>query len=641
LDSQAREQGYTLRFEPTGIMVAPAGPDGEPLPETAIRGMKPEERENLRARSDVVQARVTESLRAVGAMEKELSQAVRELDRDAVLGAVGHLLDEIKEKYASQPEVLAYLEQVRQEVVDNYERFKKKEAPQLPFPVPNEEPSFKEFEVNVFVDHSETKGAPLRVVSHPTFPNLFGRIERQAHFGTLSTDFTLLRPGALHKANGGYLVIPMIELLRQWLPWEGLKRALKERKIVMEDALEQLGYITTRTLRPQPIPLDIKVILVGETSLYHLLHQYDPLFPKLFKIRAQMTDRMEWNASEISDFIAHICTAARERGMLPLQRGGMARLIELASELADDRERLTLRLALVEDVLKEGDFFARAAGHKAITAADVQKAITKRRYRDSLMEERLREAVTRGFIQVETSGERVGQINGLAVLGSGDSAFGQPSRITASLGLGKEGVLAIDREAELSGPFHTKGVMILAGFLRDRFGANSPLAMTASLVFEQSYGLVDGDSASLAELLVLLSRISGLPLRQDLAVTGSLSQQGQVQAIGGVNAKIEGFFRLCEERGLTGTQGVVIPQANVKNLMLHPDIVTAVKRRKFAIYSVSTVEEALELFTGVKAGQRGPKGHFSRGSVNFLVESEFERLREAARAENGNNGEKK
>jgi len=317
--------------------------------------------------------------------------------------------------------------------------------------------------------------------------------------------------------------------------------------------------------------------------------------------------------------------------MLPLHRTAIARLIELAAELAEDRDKLTLRLAIVEDVLKEADFFARRAGHLAVLAEDVETAVEKRRYRASMMEDRLREAVTRGFLHIETSGAQVGQVNGLAVMDQGDHAFGQPSRITAALGLGQEGLINIEREADLSGPFHTKGMLILQGFVRDRFAGKGPLALTASLVFEQSYGMVDGDSATMAEVLALLSRLAGAPLRQDLAITGSMSQQGQAQAIGGVNVKIEGFFRLCQERGLTGSQGVVIPAANVKNLMLHPDIVAAAKKKKFAIHAVEHVDQALELFTGLEPGQRGKQGRYPKGTLNYLVEQELDRMRQLAR----------
>jgi lon-related putative ATP-dependent protease len=631
LDRMAREEGYVLRFEATGIMVAPADEDGQPMPEARIREMSEEERAELRKKSDAIQAKVTESLRLIAGFEKEMGKAQADMDREMVMQSAGHLFDDLLDKYTEQSEVLVHLQQVREHVVDNFSQFQKKEAPAgMPFAMASDEPDTKKYEVNVFVDNSDSQGAPVVLETHPTFPNLFGRIERQAQFGALTTDFTLLKPGALHKANGGYLVIPVLDMLKLMLPWDGLKRALRERRAFMEDASEQLGFMVTRTLRPEPIPLDIKVILVGHSQLYHLLLAYDPQFPKLFKVRAQMAGRMNWEDEEADSLLSHLCRTVEANKLLPLHRSGAARLVELAGEQAGDRERLTLQVSVVEDVLKESDHYARKKGRKHITKKDVETAIQKRDYRVSMMEERLREAITRDFILVEDRGEQVGQINGLAVMDMGDHAFGQASRISASLGLGKEGVVAIDRESDLSGPFHTKGVLILSGFLRNRFGQKGPLTLTASLAFEQSYSTIDGDSASLAETLVLLSRIAGVPLRQDLAVTGSVSQQGQVQAIGGVNHKIEGFFRLCESRGLTGSQGVVIPQANVKNLMLHPDIVAAAKKKKFFIYAVDTVEQAVELFTGKPAGKPKKDGDYPQRTVYFKVVQELERLRALA-----------
>ncbi|MCB2192759.1 MAG: AAA family ATPase [Deltaproteobacteria bacterium] len=631
LDSQAREQGYVLKFEPTGIMVAPAGEDGEPLPDNALRDMSEEEREELRKKSDVIQAKVTEALRAVNAQEKDLHEALTNLDKDMVLQAVGQMLAELHEQYAEQQQVLDYLEQVQQDLVTNYQRFKKKEQTQLPFPVPSEEPDFREYQVNVFVDNSSTEGAPVVVEHNPTYPNLFGRIERQAQFGALLTDFTLLKPGALHRANGGYLVLPVMDLLRYWLPWEGLKRALRDRRVKMEDVMEQLGYMITRTLRPEPIPLNLKVVLVGDSQLYHLLYVHDQQFPKLFKVRAQMSEYMDWGEREVGEFITHLCQIARRGNLRPLHRGAVSRLIERAAEMSGDSERLTLRLADLEDLVKESNFHAGEAGRENITAEDVATAIAGRKRRGAMMEEHLREATTRGFINVATDGIAQGQINGLAVYDLGDYAFGKPSRISASVGLGKDGVTNIDREADLSGPFHNKGVLIIGGFLRKRFARRGPLTLSASLVFEQSYGMVDGDSASLAEVITLISELAQVPLRQDMAITGSMDQHGRAQAIGGVNLKIEGFFRLCQERGLTGEQGVVIPTANLKNLMLHPEVIEAVEQGKFAVYAVDTMDQALELFTGLPAGERGEDGSFPEDSVNFLAEQQLEAMRQVVK----------
>lgn len=633
LDKMAREQGYVLRFEPSGIMVAPADADGEPLPEQTIREMDDEQREELRRKSDYLQQRVAETLRAVAAEEKTVGEAMANLDRELVLRAVGALFEELFDKYAEQKAVLVYLERVREDVVDNYKRFIKKDEPQLPFMVAAPaEPM--EYKVNVFVDNSETQGAPVVLETNPTYPNLFGRIERQAQFGALVTDYTMLTPGALHKANGGYLVLPIRELLAYWLPWDGLKRALRERKVMIEDIMDQLGYMVTRSLQPEPIPLDLKVVLVGEAEIFQMLHIHDNQFAKFFKIKAEMSEYMDWEPAEEAQFISQMCRLARERGLPSLHRTAMAKFIELASELAGDRERLTLRLAEVDDVLVEAGHLARSDGRIDIMGRDVEAAVEARRRRSSMIDERLQEAITRGFINVETQGLAVGQINGLAVYSTGDYAFGKPSRITATVGVGKEGVVALDRESKLSGPFHTKGVLILEGLLRSRFASDMPLALRASLVFEQSYSMIDGDSASVAETLSLLSRLSGAPLRQDLAVTGSVSQLGQAQAIGGVNQKIEGFFRVCQARGLSGTQGVVIPAANKKNLMLHPDVVRAVETGQFHVYAVETVDQALEIFTGKPAGQRNRRGNYPRGSVNYLVQKELKRLLELTRGLN-------
>lgn len=364
-----------LKFEPTGIMVAPAGEDGEPLPDAALRDMSEEQREDLRQKSDVIQAKVTEALRAVNAQEKELQEALNNLNKDLVLQAVGHMLSDMHEEYAGQQPVLDYLDQVQQDLVTNYEHFKQKEKSPMPFPVPTEEPDFREYQVNVFVDNSAAQGAPVVVEHNPTYPNLFGRIERQAQFGALLTDFTLLKPGALHRANGGYLVLPVMDLLRYWLPWEGLKRALRDRKVKMEDVMEQLGYMITRTLRPEPIPLNLKVVLVGDSELYHLLYVHDQQFPKLFKVRAQMSEYMDWGEAEVGEFINHLCRVSRREELRPLHRSAVARLIERAAEMSGDSEHLTLRLADLEDLVKESNFHAGQAGRENITAEDVTTAI--------------------------------------------------------------------------------------------------------------------------------------------------------------------------------------------------------------------------------------------------------------------------
>ena len=633
LDKIVREQGYVLRFEQTGVMVAPADEDGQMLSESALREMDEDERKKLREKSDQVQSWVHEALRKVTALEKELEEGLKELDKDKVNAAMGHMFDELTGKYREQKDVIDYLVEVREDICENFQRFKPSDSPQMPFLQPQSEPDLKIYEVNVFVDNSQAQGAPVIVEQHPTFPNLFGRIERQARMGALFTDFTLLKSGSLHQANGGFLVIPILELLKLGIPWEGLKRALKRQEVVMEDPAEQMGFMATKGIQPQPIPLDIKVVLVGTSDLFMLLQQHDPQFLRLFKIRAQMSERLNWDEAEVHGFLSHMCAIAHENNRLPLHKTALAALVEEAACQADDRERLTLKLPLMADLVAEADYWARQAGREVIMGQDVDSAIEAGRRRVSMLEDRMREATLRGLINVASEGKAVGQINGLSVLQVGDHVFGQANRISATHGLGKDGVVAIDREVEMAGPIHNKGVMILSGFLRERFAKNGTMALTASLVFEQSYGMIDGDSASLAELLTLLSSLSGQPLRQDLAVTGSVSQKGQVQAIGGVNNKIEGFFRLCQERGFTGTQGVAIPHSNLMNLMLPMNIVQACEEGKFSIYALKTVEEGLELFCGQEPGQPDAQGQYPADSIFGRVQEELKRLRNVATSE--------
>jgi lon-related putative ATP-dependent protease len=633
LEQDVAKQGYVLRFEQSGVMVAPADPEGQMMSEEAIREMSEEERAELRSKSDSIQRQVAEALRMVTSLEKDLEEDLSDLDKEQVYQEIGHLFEEMYQKYTENKRVWNYLEAVHKDISENFQRFKKQEAPQISLGGPSEGPDLKVYEVNVLVDNSKCQGAPVVVEQHPTHPNLFGRIERQARMGALFTDFTLLKAGSIHQANGGFLVIPVLDLLKLGIPYETLKRSLKQQLAVMEDPAEQMGYMATKGIQPEPIPLDIKVILVGQTDIFQMLQQADSQFSRQFTIRAQMSERMDWEDEVVMGFLGHICGLAREKNRLPLHKTALAALVEEAACLADDRERLTLKLPVMSDLVAECDYWARKSGHDMIMGKDVDLAISARRRRVSMIEDRMRESALRGLIKIETQGEAVGQINGLSVLQAGDHVFGQASRISASHGLGKDGVVAIDRESELSGPIHTKGVMILAGFLRQRFAKLGSLALTANLVFEQSYGMVDGDSASLAELLTLLSSLSGAPLRQDLAVTGSISQHGQVQAIGGVNHKIEGFFNLCKARGFTGTQGVVIPKSNMMNLMLDKEVVETARQGKFNIYAVETVEQALELFSGEEAGQPTSEYDYLPNTIFGRVQNELKRLRQVAMKE--------
>jgi lon-related putative ATP-dependent protease len=485
--------------------------------------------------------------------------------------------------------------------------------------------------VNVFVDHSRTKGAPVVMENNPTYPNLFGAVERRAQFGALVTDFTLIRSGAIQRANGGYLVLEALDLLRWFFSYEALKRSLKNGEIKIEDPMEMYGIITTRTLQPQPIPLNLKIILVGDPYIYQLLYIYDEDFHKFFKIKAHFDWRMKKDGGHLEKFCQLVSGYCKEHNLMPLHKTGMARLIEYAGELAGHQQKLTLQLAEVLDTLKEANFWARNNTHEVVFGSDVEKAINEKTYRADLPEEKMQEFIDEGMLFIETEGKVVGQMNGLSVYTLGDHAFGRPSRITATISLGKEGVVAIDREAQMAGNIHNKGVLILAGYLKSRFAQNKPLTLSASLTFEQSYGLVEGDSASMAELVALISALAEVPLAQNLAMTGSVSQRGEAQPIGGVNWKIEGFYKVCKARGLDGTQGVIIPKANVQDLMLLKEVVEAVEQGKFHVWAVGHVDEALELLTGLPAGKRLADGTFEPDTVNARVDEKLRELMQLAK----------
>ncbi|MCX5892335.1 MAG: Lon protease family protein, partial [Deltaproteobacteria bacterium] len=508
---------------------------------------------------------------------------------------------------------------------------KKRPGAQGPFPFPMPEPSFTQYQVNVFVDHSETAGAPVVFENNPTYPNLFGAVDSRAQFGALVTDFTLIRNGSLHRANGGYLVMEAMDLLRWFFSYEALKRCLKNGEIRIEDPAEMFGMITTRTLQPQPIPLDIKIIIIGDPYIYQILYTYDEDFHKFFKIKAHFDSRMRKTDDHVQKFCELAAGYCLEQKLMPLHKTGMARLIEYAGELAGHQGKLTLQLEEVKDALKEANYWAKTNTHDVVLGADVEKALQEQIYRVDLPEEKLQEFIDEGMLFIETAGQVVGQMNGLSVYALGDHAFGRPSRITATVSLGKEGVVTIDREVQMAGPIHNKGVLILSGFLKSRFAQDKPLSLSASLCFEQSYGMIEGDSASMAELVTLLSALADLPLAQNIAMTGSVSQRGESQPIGGANWKIEGFYKVCKARGLDGTQGVIIPKTNVQDLMLKKEVVDAVKDGKFHVWAIGSVDEALELLTGLPAGKRQADGAWEPDSVNGKVDQKLTQMMELAR----------
>ena len=636
LREQARERSIALIRTPSGLAVAPLK-EGEVMSPDEFQKLPEEERKRLEKEIADVQEQLQQTLPQARQWEREAREKVKELDRQVATFAVGGMMDEIRDTYADLAHVVDYLNAVQKDVVDNLDGFRKRdeETQAMGIPLPSsvaQEPLLRRYQVNVLVDHSESKGAPVVYESNPTYNNLIGRIEQIAQMGALLTDFNLIKPGALHRANGGYLILDARQLLLQAYAWEGLKRAIRSRQVRIESLGQALSLISTVSLAPEPIPLDVKVVLIGDRMLYYQLYQLDPDFGELFKVEADFSEEMERTSENNLLYARLIATMARRNDLRPFDRGAVARVVEHSSRLAGDAERLSVHLLSIADLLREADYWAGVSGNGVVTGDDVQRAIDAQIHRADRVRERVQDRILRGTILIDSSGERVGQVNGLSVIGLGNFAFGQPSRITARVRIGGGKVVDIEREVELGGPIHSKGVLILSSFLGARYAAEHPLSLSASLVFEQSYGGVEGDSASMAELCALLSALAQVPVRQSFAMTGSVNQHGESQPIGGVNEKIEGFFDICKARGLTGEQGVIIPASNVQHLMLRHDVVDAVQAGQFHIYPMRTVDEALELLTGIPAGERDEEGNFSAGSVNQLVVARLRALAEKQRA---------
>ncbi len=486
------------------------------------------------------------------------------------------------------------------------------------------------YQVNLVVDHHASEGAPVIYEDNPTVQNVIGRVEHMAQMGALFTDFTLIKPGALHAANNGYLVLDVRKVIQQPYTWEAMKRSLQSRQIRVESVEQMLSLISTVSLEPEPIPLNVKIALLGDRNLYYLLSSMDPDFNELFKVLADFDEQMERNNDSQLRYARVIARMAREDQLLPFNRQAVPRVIEHSARLVEDSQKLYTGFREIANLLREASYWAQQNGGKDVSAQDVQKAIDMQIYRADRLRERIQETILRGIYLIDTQGAKVGQVNGLSVIQLGGFSFGRPSRITASMRLGKGDLVNIEREVDLSGPIHSKGVLILAGLLGDRYARERPLSLSASLVFEQSYGEVDGDSASSAELYVLLSAIAGIPIKQSFAVTGSINQHGEVQAIGGVNEKIEGFFDICKARGLSGDQGVLIPTSNVENLMLRQDVIDAVQAGKFFIFPVQNVNQGIEILTGVPAGEPDDEGKYPPETVNGRVMARLQELAEKA-----------
>lgn len=626
LQEAAKQRSLTLLRTPAGLAFAPFK-DGAVLPPEEFEKLPEEDQKRLQADVEVMQEQLQKVLAHAPRWERELRHRLRDLNRDVASVVLNDLHVEVAEKYADLPDVLAHLDAVRRDVNEHLGDFmvageKKHESADGESQVAFMETvsPLRRYQVNLLVDSAEITGAPVIHESNPTYQNLTGRVEQMAQMGALITDFMLIKPGVLHRANGGYLILDALKVLTSPYAWEGLKRALQFGEIRIESALQMLSLTSTVSLEPEPVPLDLKVILMGDRMLYYLLSQADPDFDELFKVAADFADEVVRNDDTEQSYAHLIAQIVRDCGLRPADKLAVCRVLDHAARLVSDSERMTTNVQSIVDLLQEADHFAEENGSPVIRAEHIEEAIDSRIYRHDRVAKLLQEEVLRETINVQTTGEVIGQINGLSVVQLGNLPFGQASRITATVRMGRGDVVNIEREVNMSGPSHSKGVLILASFLNARYALDRPLSLSASLVFEQSYGGVDGDSASSTELYVLLSAIAGIPIRQSLAVTGSVDQLGRVQAIGGVNEKIEGFFDLCNARGLTGDQGVLIPASNVKHLMLKQEVVDAVAAGKFSVYPVEHIDQGIELLTGLPAGARDKKGKYLKGTVNRMVE---------------------
>jgi predicted ATP-dependent protease len=633
----AQAKGFTIEITPSGIVTLPVA-NGQPLSQEQYEQLPKEAREEIERKGKEVKEHMEQALHQGRKLEKETAEKLRQLEREVALFAVGHLFEDIQNYYQDNPKLMEYLKEVQEDIPDHLDDFrgavKQEGQPAAPpeAPVAPKDERLTRYRVNVLIDNSSTQGAPVVEVYNPIYYNVMGRIEYEARFGAMTTDFRQIKAGAVHRANGGYLLLEAKDVLTSPMVWESLKKALKTREARIENMGEQISPVPATTLRPEPIPLQVKVVLIGNPAIYYLLYGQDDDFRNMFKVKADFGPDMSRTAQNVLGYAGFISRQAREKGLRHFDKGAVARIVEQSSRLVEDQSKLTTRFSDIADLLVESSFWAGKNSHQVVMADDVDKAIGHKEFRSSLVEERFQQMIDDGTIMIDVQGAAEGQVNGLSVAMFGDYSFGTPSRITARTSLGSGGVVNVEREIKLSGPIHSKGVLILSGYLSGRYAQDYPLALSATLTFEQMYSEVDGDSASSAELYALLSSLSGLPIKQGIAVTGSVNQYGHVQAVGGVTQKVEGFFEACKAKGLTGEQGVILPETNVRTLMLKDEVVQAVRDGKFRVWSVRSVDQGIELLTGIPAGEKTADGVYPAGTVHQLVDSRLrqyaQRLRE-------------
>lgn len=623
LAEKAKQKNIALLQTPTGYTLAPQV-DGKILTTKEFKALPEKEQKQIQEAINQLKEELKSIITKMPVWVKEGREQFKKLNQEIVRHAVNQIFNALEEKYTKFSEIISFLSAVKQDVIENIDNFKLEDNAVVPDNLTAEVQAFPMYMVNVLVDNSKTTGAPVVYEDNPSLVNLLGRVEHESQFGTLTTNFTLIKPGSLHKANHGYLILDANKVLTNPFAWEALKRALQSRKLSIESIDQMLSLVSTKSLEPEPVPLDVKIILLGDRLIYYLLQAYDPDFNLLFKVPADITEEIDITDDNLLCYARLIAALQHKNGVRPLDQGAVSKVIEQGSRLIEDTQKLPLHLMGLTDLLYESDHFAKASDANIISREHVQQAIDAEEKRLDQFKQRVHESILREIQLIETDDEKIAQINGLSVYQIGESSFGRPTKITAQARLGHGKVLDIEREVKLGGNLHSKAVMILASFMANRYARNRPLPISASLVFEQSYGGIEGDSASIAELCVLISAISGIPIKQSLAVTGSINQHGVVQAIGGVNQKIEGFFDICNARTLTGIQGVIIPQSNVQHLMLAKRVVDAVESGLFNIYAVTNVDEALSLLTGIPIGTMNQQGKYPDDSINGRVSLQIE-----------------
>ncbi len=619
LREQARELGFNVQITPTGVLTVPVI-DGKPITSEMYDLLPEEKKKEIEENSMKMKHLVEGTIYRSRKLDREMKEKLEEIDRQVALFAIGGLFDDLKARYRENEGILAFLDRVKEDVLENLNSLRQ---------AGDDEKEYykRRYSVNLIVDNSELNGAPVVYERNPTYSNLFGKIEYFARMGILQTDFTMIKAGAVHRSNGGYLVIDAENLLRNIHSWEGLKRVLMSSQVKVENLESVLGFSSTMTLSPEPIPVDVKVILIGTPFIYHILYELDEDFRKLFKVKVEFDWSMDYTEESVMEFLGFVENHRKDSNLIKISKEAFERLVWYSNRLAGSRKKLSTRLGKVADLLVEADHIAREKGEESMNCEDIDEAFEKMEERVRLLQDKYDEMIRKRDLLIETEGKAIGQVNGLTVLDLGDHSFGVPVKITVKAFLGKSGVIDIQRESDLSGKIHGKAVLILEGFFGSRYSRRFPMSLTASISFEQVYSEVEGDSASLAETLALISAISEIPVRQDIAITGSINQNGEVQPVGGVTEKVEGFYRACKLRGFTGTQGVIIPRSNLENLVLRREILQTIKDGKFHVWCVENVDEAIEISMGRKAGEMTRTGRYPRGTVNYAVLKKLEEAR--------------